>query len=377
MKLLPVTEKGYWATWVSTLLFFAAFYTLLVPLPLYLVEVGLPDWQIGVILGAFAVASLITRPLTGLFADRWGRRSVMLFGAGALLVGATGTSVTTQPFVLFGLRIMQAAGYVAFTTAATALVSDLALPQQRGAALAIFGAAANVAMTLTPAAISISLGLLTIRGALWLSGILAFLSGILILPIRPKPLRDKQRWIWRTLLKVPSELRTPMMIAGLFGLGFGAFLQFLPLLTERRGLGPAGLVYTAYGVGIILTRLTMGRRLDQGDRNKILFLAFLLMTMGLVGFAFADSLGLLLGASIFIAVGSGILHPSLIAIHVERMPESEHGRATANFYISFDLGIGLGAWVLAMVLQLFGLMGLYLFAAASAIIGVPLVRQLK
>jgi hypothetical protein len=49
--------------------------------------VGLPDWQVGFILGAFGIASLVCRPLA-----------------------------------LFALRLLQAAGYAAFTTAATALV---------------------------------------------------------------------------------------------------------------------------------------------------------------------------------------------------------------------------------------------------------------
>ena len=44
-------SRAYWTAWVATVVFFAGFYTLLVPLPRYLEAVGLPDWQIGLILG--------------------------------------------------------------------------------------------------------------------------------------------------------------------------------------------------------------------------------------------------------------------------------------------------------------------------------------
>jgi len=87
-----------------------------VPLPRYLTQIGLPDWQIGLILGAFGVASLAWRTVAGVGVDRWGARRVMIVGAGGLVVGAVCVVLTESPTVLFGLRLLQAAGYVAFTT---------------------------------------------------------------------------------------------------------------------------------------------------------------------------------------------------------------------------------------------------------------------
>jgi MFS family permease len=362
--------KGYWTIWTATLLFFAAFYTLMIPLPLYLTDIGLPDWQVGVILGALGIASLVARPLAGAGADSRGRQPVMLFGTGALLLGAVGMSFMTQPLLLFGLRVSQALGYVAFTTAATALISDLAPSQRRGKALAYFGTAANVAMTLTPAAVNAALGVLTLKGAFWLSGILAMIGGILALQVRQETRREKQAFDWRDLLRVLNRLRTPMVTSVFFGLGFGAFLQFLPLLAERRALGAAGLAYTVYGIGIIATRLTTGRLLDGSQRGRIMPVAFVLLSMGLGVFALAGSQTQLLMAAVIVAVGAGILHPLLIAVHVERVPSIERGRASAVFYLGFDLGIGLGAWVLSPAFQWLRLTGLYLIAAIMAFVGV-------
>ncbi len=362
--------KGYWTIWTATLLFFAAFYTLMIPLPLYLTGVGLPDWQVGVVLGALGVTSLLVRPLAGVLADSWGRQKVMLFGTGALVVGAVGVSLTTQPVLLFGLRMLQAAGYVTFTTAATALISDLAAPQKRASALALFGTAANVAMTLTPATVNAMLDSLTLAGAFWLSGILALIGGGLALRVRPQTPLQKQTFNWGNLLVVFRKLQFPLAAAVLFGVGFGAFFQFLPLLVERRSLGLAGLVYTVYGVSIILTRLATGRLLDRANQTATMIISFLLTALGLSGLAFAAAQWQLLAATIFIAVGGGILHPLLIAIHVENVSAAERGRASAVFYLGFDLGIGLGAWILAPVFQWFGLTGLFLLAAILALAGI-------
>src|SRR5215218_9344086 len=84
----PGHARAYWTAWAATLIFFAGFYRLLVPLPRYLALIGLPDWQIGLILGAFGVASLLWRTVAGVGVDRWGSRRVMMLGSVSLIVGA-------------------------------------------------------------------------------------------------------------------------------------------------------------------------------------------------------------------------------------------------------------------------------------------------
>ena len=259
---LPVTERAYWATWSAALLFFGAFYILLVPLPLYLAQIRLPDWQIGVILGAFGIVSLVGRPFTGLLTDRWGYRVVILAGTLSLALGAAGVPMTTSPVAQFLLRILQAGGYIAFTTAATALIAELAPQDRQGAAMAIFGMAANVAMTLVPVLISAALGWLSIPNALRLCALLAGVAGLLIGRSRVAGQRRPAPIPWRGMFDLPPLLRWPMLVTALFGASFGVFFQFLPLLAERRGIQPVGLAYTIYGLGIILTRLSTGRLLD-------------------------------------------------------------------------------------------------------------------
>lgn len=368
MRVLASQERAYWTAWVATLAFFVGYYTLLVPVPLYLHQIGLPDWVIGIILGAFGVASLIGRPLAGAMADAYGRRRVILFGTFSLMVGAVGFSFTTAPAALFGLRLLQAGGYVAFTTASTALVTDLVSEARRASAVAIFGIAANVAMTMTPAIISALMPVISLTGALWLSGAFAALGGLLALGVpNTRPAKPSQV-NWREVAHVEPSLRMPMLITCIFGLSWGAFLQFLPLLVERRDLGSAGLVYTVYGVSIILSRLTVGRRLDTIDRNRVLVLSTLMMVVGMGLFAVATMQIELFAAAALVAYGSGILHPALIAIHVERAAPDVRGHAIAVFYLGFDLGIGLGAWALGLVLQGYGFVGLYTVAALAGVV---------
>ncbi len=427
----------HWAVWSASLLFFGAFYTLLVPIPLYLEAIGLPDWQIGFVLGAFGVASLFGRPLAGAVNDSLGSRAVILFGTVALAAGAALMSFASSPALLFGLRILQAGGYVTFTTAATALVADLSPPARRGAALALFGVAANLAITLTPATVSAGMEQLTLlyrcptdpcpmwcggmsarvdgsagilcplwgwgvgHSAFWLSGGLSLLAGVFIwraVPVgagfaptrrsgacaghpvgrtaRPSSFRAWLRRLTglvsalstgRSLL--PPPLRGPMLTTWLFGVSFGAFLAFLPLLAARRAFAPVGAAYGVYGISIIATRILTGRLLDRPERARALVPSLLVNAVGLMGFAFAGTMPALLGSAALMGVGSGITHPALIAICVDRMADTQRGRATSSFYLAFDLGIGLGSWLLGLALESIGMTGLYVTASLVSVVG--------
>ena len=370
----PGGARAYWTAWAATLIFFGGFYALLVPLPRYLGLIGLPDWQIGLILGAFGVASLLGRPLAGVAIDRWGTRPMLLFGAAALVIGAAGTVLTTSPLVLGGLRLFQAAGYVAFTTAGTALVIELTPLDERGRRLAVFGAAANVAITLAPAATTALLEVVPLAVGFWLASGLALLAGglasLVAVPGRATSVEGDRRATWR----VPRILWLPMLTAGLFGAGFAAFFLYAPILSERRGV-PPGLLYTVYGGGIILMRLVGGRWLDRVGTGPTLLVSAGLLVAGF-GLAAVAATSAGLGVAAFIlACGSGLFHPVLIAHHARLLPGAP-GRATAGFYLGFDLGIGLGGWLLGFILDAGGLTWLYGTALLLILATVPLAPVL-
>jgi len=354
--------------------FFAGFYALLVPLPRYLGAVGLADWQIGLVLGAFGVASLVGRPAAGVATDRFGARSVMLVGSFALASGALGVLATTSADVLFGLRVLQAIGYVAFTTAGTAFVVALVAPAERARRLAVFGVAANLAISVTPAAIAALLEVAPVAAGMVASAVLAAVAGLLALPlptIRPGTAGDPAAAVWA----IPRRLWLPMLTTGLLGAGFAAFFQFAPILAERRAVSP-GALYAVYGAAIIATRLLGGRLLDRIAVGRVIVLAAGLMTLGEALIAASTGLLPLVAAAALIAASGGLFHPALIAHHAALLPNAP-GRATAAFYIAFDLGIGLGSWLFGIALEVAGLAALYWTAAALALAVIPLAPLLE
>lgn len=368
-----MTEQS--RVFTATLLFFVAFYMLLVPLPPYLVALGLADWQVGLVLGAFGLAALVGRPLAGLASDRLGRRTVILAGVGIFALGVIGLLLSADPLWLMAARTMQALGYVAVSTAATARITDLAPPAHHGATLARFGIAANLAMTLTPAAVDAALRTVTAEQVFGAAVGAALLCGLMALTFGNHAAAttadqgDVRLWV------LPPPIRRPWLAAVLMGVGFGVWLQFLPLLALRRHVEPTGLIYATYGVAIILTRLITGPWQDRGRDRLLVTGGFALLATGLGLFAFTASLPTYLLATAFVAAGGGILHPLLMAQHVRHMPAVLRGRAVSTFYLGFDLGNGLGVWGLGFALQWWGLTALFGLAMVSSLLGLALAAR--
>ena len=369
------TQRAFWAAFAATICFFAAFYALIVPLPLYMQAEGISDWHIGIVMGAFGIASLVGRPFAGALSDRYGVRPVIVYGTIALAVGGSMVGLTTNVALLFVLRLLQASGYVAFTTAATALVSGLVAASHRGTALARYGTAANIAITIVPLVVSSALPIIGTRGAFVATGIAACIAGLVIWQIVPAQATPNEPPARFSLLSFPRVLWPAMATTFCFGVGFGAYFQYLPLLAERRDISPIGPVYVAYGVAIIATRLLSGRFIDGADRRTVLLPATVLTVVGMILFALADSLPLLMLAAACTASGGGLSHPALIAIHVDRV--AERGKATAAFYLAFDVGIGIGSWLLAAVLHYAGISMLYVAAAAASALALIALRRIR
>lgn len=352
---------------VATLIFFVGFYALLAPLPPYLVAAGLADWQVGLVLGAFGIAAVAGRPFAGLAADRFGRRTVILSGVAMFAAGVAAMLLSTAFWVLMSGRVLQALGYVAVSTAATARITDLAPPEQRGATLARFGIAANVAMTLTPATIGFLLPVIGLNGAFYTAVAAAALCGLVALGVDNHPAAEQGDG--GRLWAAPRSVWLPWALAALLGVAFGVWLSYLPLLGERRGVEPVGLLYGFYGAAIIVTRLVTGPWQDRGHDRALLMGGFAATAASLCLFAFTQSFFTYLLATVLMAAGGGTLHPLLMAQHVQRMPAAMRGRAVSTFYLAFDLGNGLGVWVLGFALEWWGLTALFAGAAGAALLG--------
>ena len=119
-------------------------------LALYASSLGIPAWQIGIILGVQLLSIVFTKPLMGRVSDRVGRKQVILPG---LLIGAA--SVALLPFApsFIGLSVLSLAfglGFATVTSSTTALVADLTQNGRYGSSMGVLRTVMDVGQSIGP-----------------------------------------------------------------------------------------------------------------------------------------------------------------------------------------------------------------------------------
>jgi MFS family permease len=303
-------------------------------------ELGGGDLEVGIVTGAFAITGLACRPLAGQFADRRGRKLVVV--AGALLTATAGLLYFVPAGVggLIFARLFLGAGEGMVYTAGSAWVVDMSPPQRRARLIGLYGLAIWGGLTLGP-----PIGELILRAssfeAVWAFAAVAPLLGAAIatrIPERFHPAADAD---FEPRPISPEALR-PGLGLSLTIVGYAAVAAFVVLHLEERGIGHGAEVFTAFAATVVATRLVGGGLPDRIGPLRCAAAAGLIEAAGLVTIAFAHSLEVAIVGAVAMGAGFSILFPSLALVVVNRVPEERRGVAMGTFTAFFDLGMGLG-----------------------------------
>jgi len=119
-------------------------------LALYASSLGIPAWQIGVILGVQLLSIVFAKPLMGKVSDRVGRRRVILPG---LLIGAASVVLLPHFPNFIGLSVLSLAfglGFATVTSSTAALVADLTQDGRYGSSMGVLRTVMDVGQSIGP-----------------------------------------------------------------------------------------------------------------------------------------------------------------------------------------------------------------------------------
>lgn len=327
--------------------------------------------QVGLIMGAFAVSSVLCRPLSGRMVDLWSRKAGLSIGSLIYCIApALYTRAASVPIML-GLRFFHGIGIAIYTTAGSVFVADLAPPARCGEAMGYYGMALNLAMAIGPALGVVLVDQIGFTGLFWLSASLALISLVLVQfihdPLRAHIYADQGR-LERPALFSRAAL-FPGFIAMCMTMTFGAVVSFLPLFVQHYQLGNAGLFFTVYSIVVVILRPLSGRLSDRFGRAAVIIPGMVFLAVSMTILAYASSVYSLLWAAVLQGVGFGAVHPSIMALVVDRSTAHDRGPALATLMMAFDIGVGLSAIGLGLVLERTNFTVMYLCAGGIALIG--------
>jgi len=354
---------------------FAAFFSsyLRIPvMPLFAATLGAGPAQVGVINGAFMLtAGLLSIP-AGLFADRFGRRVLIIAGLVATALSALLVTICNLPgemvvaYVLFGI------GMAAFAPGMLSLVADVMPVQQLGLAYGWYTTAIYIAMTLGPASGGFLAKEIGLRQVFFVSGSLQLAVVLLALLLLPQgPPRHKTD-LRSALSGSITLLHNNKLIACLLAtvvscIGFGVFLTFLPLYASESGYDPAqvGLVFAAQAVTNVVGRIPIGNLADRVDRRWLVSAGLVCLAVALCALGQVSALPQMLACSVVIGVGMALTFTAIGALIAELVPPLQRGLSMGMYNSSIYLGMMCGSTVMGMLLSRIGYS--YGFAAAGVV----------
>jgi MFS family permease len=351
-------------------------------LPVALARAGVPDPQIGLIVGVAALVQVPAAFVAGVIVDRVGGLRVFTIGALAYLVGCGILALPgvepggpAAPFVV--ARIFQGIGIAGILPSALSLVPYLTDPARRGFALAFVGSAHNLTLVAIPPLSLAVLAASSLHGvALVMMGIV--LAGLLlawVVPFRLRPVAAAgpgghagapKHAARRTFgFAFRRAWAAPIGIILLYIAHWGVIVAYLPQRAEAAG-ADIGLFFVADGVAIILSRVPAGWLADR-MRPVILMLNGLGMTaVMLVLLVFPPTTPMLVIAGLISGAGAGLVMTPVIVELSRRSGDADRGSAFSLFSAAQAMALVLGSIGGAGLVAAFG----FEVALLSTLVGI-------
>jgi MFS family permease len=366
-----LVTRPFVAVAVATLAFFVAGGVVLPAAPQFAERaLGADRVEVGIAIASFSIASLVVRPLVGWSTDRFGRRPVLLVGAG-LTIGALLLHVVAGTLELFIVaRSLFGAAEAFFFVAVLAAASDLAPEGRRGEAFNFLSLSLYLGLAIGPL---IGEAVLTATGAfsaVWLAatGIAAVALMLTVAipetqaPLAPGESRPRGR------LYHPAGLFPGFLI--LLGIwGMAGFLAFVPLYVTEIGMSGASLPLAVYALVVVGLRIVGATFPDRFGPARLSGTALALSALGLAVIGVVPSVpGLLVGTAIF-ASGVAFTFPALLALAVSRVSPHERGTVVGTTSLFLDLSFGFAPVALGAVAEANGYSAAFLVGAAASFAG--------
>ncbi len=337
--------------------------------------VGVTDAQIGLIMTAFAIPSVLFLPLMGIAADLYGRKTVLL--PSLIGFGITGTAIAfTDSFaVMLTLRFLQGTAFAGILPISVVILGDT-FDGARGSAAQGFrtSAAGGASLVIPPIAGFLASFAWEYAFLLHLSVFAVAAFVFVAVPETLEPTDDQSKFrdtIREYATAIKTELKDRqlgILVFGGFVRGFArlAVLTFVPLFAVRvfdASLVEAGLVLSARGAAALLFPPMSGIVTARFSRR--IGVIGSLITLGVTSAAIPLAPSVTwLGVIVFVySIGDSFFSPLLKDAVANHATEERRAGVITSFFIFQNSGEMTSPAFFGAVLAIIGFSGVFFIAA--------------
>jgi multidrug resistance protein len=309
------TPPGFWAAWTAVAIDLLGFGIIIPLLPLYAERFEASPFTIGLLFASYSLAQFVLSPIWGRVSDRVGRRPVMLITIAGSAIGSLVVGLAGSLAMLFVGRIVDGASG-ASVAVARATVADLAEPTERPRLMGLLGAAFGLGFVVGP-----SIGALA---TLWGPQVPFFvaaglsLANLAVTIVRLPETRHGAVPAPHYRTRAGSQPRVVIRLVVLTFVAITAFsafeTTFALLADDRLGISASEVALWFAGLGLVLVAVQggmVGPITERLGETNAIRLGLALNAVGFAAISTANVWAVLVAGCVILALGQGILTPTL------------------------------------------------------------------
>ncbi|TWE00618.1 putative MFS family arabinose efflux permease [Peribacillus frigoritolerans] len=376
MKNQRILNKSFLFLFISNFLVFIGFEMMLPILPAYLLSMNASSIQVGLVTSLFTIGAVLIRPFVGYYLMDSQRKSLAICASAALMVITILYPFLNMIWLLLLLRLFHGAAWGVSTTANSTMVVDFIPKTRLGEGIGYFSISTTVGAIVAP-----SIGILIYDSfsfdiLIWSSAVLSLLAVLALQFVYSPTIVKREKKPFRFLDMIfEKDVWFQALLTVITTLGFGAIITFLVLFGKQREVDHIFLFFLINATVSTLLRPFTGKWYDKKGPWSIIIMAAVLGFFSLVILSYTTNESQLIVAAILFGAGYGTVMPCLQTWTVQKVSEEKRGAANATFFSSFDVGVGVSAFVLGILAEWISLEMIFRIVSLSFIVVAVLVYK--
>ncbi|MCD8043713.1 MAG: MFS transporter [Tannerellaceae bacterium] len=346
MKDKLLTPAYIWS-FLSSFLMFFSFYLLLPILPLYLLnQFHAGKSLVGIILSSYTITALFIRPFGGYMVDSLPRKWLLII-CYCLFVAFFGGYILATTLLVFAiLRALHGMAFGMVTISNSTVAIDVMPASRRNEGIGYYALSTNLAMATGPTASLFLFDSFQNYTYVFMTSLIAGILGIICaVMIKTDTIPIKKN-------KEPISLDRFFLVKGLpcafiftlISFSYGLLTTYVAIYgADEVGLVTGtGIFFAIFSIGLVSSRVLAAGLMKAGKLNKVIFTGIILMIVSYGMFIFLKTAHSFYLSAFTLGISYGYVFPAFQAVFVNLATHNQRGTANSSYYISGDLGIGIG-----------------------------------
>lgn len=369
-------SKNFILLTVSNFLVSITYYAIISALPIYLVnELHAGKAQVGIVLAAYTIASVLIRPFSGFALDKYGRRIIILTALTLYALLFAGYLIAASILTLILLRFAHGLTWGVTTISGSTMVVDITPASKRGEGIGYYALSTTIGMSVGPV---IGLFIYHLWGftSMFLACLIISLTSLGCAYAIKLPKRfivgRKIHFNWSKLFDRKAVLPSVNLLVIM--MTYGGLMSFIALYGHELGIHDSSYFFLILAAGIGISRITVGRAFDANGPKKILTLCLILLILGFPFLGLVRNAAGFYVSAIIIGFGIGVVFPTFQAIVNNLADASHRGAANSTLFTALDSGMGLGMIAAGLIAQYYSIAAVFLINSLVCVAGLIIFR---